>query len=132
MITTMTTTYTTSSTFTITHARHIASKIAADLELWVAEGERQPLAFLGLQGDCIDRLYVDPAAQGRGIGLELLDHAKALRPGGLWLFTHQKNAGARRFYERHGFRILRFGISPAPESEPDLEYAWRAPRRAGA
>lgn len=29
----MTTTYTTSSTFTITHARHIASKIAADLEL---------------------------------------------------------------------------------------------------
>lgn len=29
----MTTTYTTTSTFTITHARHIASKIAADLEL---------------------------------------------------------------------------------------------------
>ena len=25
---------------------------------------------------------------------------------------------ARRFYERHGFAAVAFGVSPAPESEP--------------
>jgi hypothetical protein len=23
-----------------------------------------------------------------------------------------------------GFALLRFGVSPAPESEPDIEYQW--------
>lgn len=97
---------------------------AADLELWVASRDGVIVGLLALENDCIDRLYVDPPAQGSGVGSRLLEHAKALRPAGLFLFTHQKNATARAFYERHGLRPTRFGISPEPESEPDVTYAW--------
>ena len=30
-----------------------------------------------------------------------------------------------RFYERRGFVATRFGVSPAPESEPDVQYEWK-------
>ena len=61
-----------------------------------------------------------------GAGLALLGKARELSPGGLELHTHQQNAKARRFYEKHGFRAVRFGVSPPPESAPDAEYHWRS------
>jgi ribosomal protein S18 acetylase RimI-like enzyme len=55
----------------------------------------------------------------------LLDHAKALRPNGLQLWVFQRNAGARRFYERHGFRLVKLTDGSANmEREPDALYAW--------
>lgn len=99
-------------------------RFTADLELWVAARAEAPIGLLALDSDCVDRLYVEPSARGSGVGSRLLDHAKHLRPDGLRLFTHQKNARARAFYEARDFRPIRFGLSPAPESEPDVEYAW--------
>ncbi len=74
-------------------------------------------AFLAWEGDtlvgllalkpatsCLDQLFILPQAQGRGIGAGLLDRAKREMPDGVWLRTVAANAGARRFYERHGFR----------------------------
>ncbi len=29
------------------------------------------------------------------------------------------------FYEKNGFIAEKYGISPPPESEPDVEYHWR-------
>lgn len=94
------------------------------LELWCATLDGAVVGLLGLEGDWIDRLYVAPDAQGLGVGTRLLDEARRLRPDGFRLFTHQKNARARRFYERAGLVAVRLGISPAPESEPDVEYRW--------
>jgi ribosomal protein S18 acetylase RimI-like enzyme len=51
--------------------------------------------------------------------------AQELSPDGLELHTHQENTKARRFYEKHGFEVVRFGVSPPPESAPDVEYHWR-------
>jgi len=82
------------------------------------------VGLLALEGEWVERLYVATAAQGRGIGDALLAHACALRPDGLRLYTHQLNARARTFYERRGFRPVRFGLSPPPESMPDVEYHW--------
>ena len=45
-------------------------------------------------------------------------------PEGLTLSTYQRNERARAFYERRGFRAVRYGVSPPPECEPDVEYAW--------
>jgi hypothetical protein len=28
-------------------------------------------------------------------------------------------------YEKHGFKAVKFGLSPPPESAPDVEYRWR-------
>ena len=82
------------------------------------------VGLLALEGEWVERLYVATAAQGRGIGDALLAHACALRPDGLRLYTHQLNSRARTFYERRGFRPVRFGLSPPPESMPDVEYHW--------
>jgi ribosomal protein S18 acetylase RimI-like enzyme len=103
-------------------------------EVWLAEEARRPLGFLAIRRsrrhgwEVLEKLYVDPEAQNRGVGTALLEQAKALRPGGLVLWVFQQNTGARRFYERHGFRVvaLRFGTAADNmEGEPDALYAWR-------
>ena len=73
----------------------------------------------------IDRLYVDPSAWRTGWGTHLVNVAKQVSSSGLELHTHQANAAARAFYERQGFQAVKFGISPPPESAPDVEYHWR-------
>jgi GNAT superfamily N-acetyltransferase len=94
------------------------------MDVWVAAQDGAPLGLLALAPGRLEHLYVDPPAQGRGVGSALLGHAKRLMPGGLTLFTHRRNRRARAFYEARGFRAVAFGVSPPPESEPDVEYRW--------
>ena len=76
--------------------------------------------------EVLEKLYVDPEAQNRGVGTALLDQAKALRPDGLVLWVFQKNEGARRFYERHGFRLVKLTDGAENmEREPDALYEWQ-------
>ena len=96
--------------------------------IWVACLGDEIAGFLALDGSYIDRLYIHPTAQRRGAGGALLAEARRFCPHGLELHTHQQNASARAFYERHGFVAVRFGVSPAPESAPDVEYHWRPAR----
>ena len=93
-------------------------------EVWVACEGGRPVGFLTLRGGFIGHLYVDPPCQGRGVGSALQAHAHERVPGRLELFTHQRNARARAFYERRGFRAVAFGTSPPPENEPDVRYVW--------
>jgi GNAT superfamily N-acetyltransferase len=93
-------------------------------DVWLALRDARIVGLLALEASHIDQLYVEPGEQGRGIGSRLLAHAKLLRPAGLSLFTFQRNTRARTFYEARGFRAVRFGVSPAPESEPDVRYEW--------
>ena len=90
--------------------------------VWVAETDGEIAGFLALEGDYIDRLYVLPELQRRGVGEALLYTAIAESPTGVWLHTHQQNDRARAFYEKHNFHVVRLGISPPPESAPDVEY----------
>ena len=95
-------------------------------QLWVtADGSGAPLAFMAIKDDFIDQLYVHPDHWRKGIGKQLLEHARALSPQGLWLYTLQINSNARAFYEKNGFKAVEFGMSPAPENEPDVKYAWK-------
>jgi ribosomal protein S18 acetylase RimI-like enzyme len=100
--------------------------IAAHCDVYVAEQGGEVLAFLAMRGSYVDRLYVDPAHQTQGVGTALIAWARRLSPDGLELHTHQQNTAARSFYERLGFVAVRFGLSPAPESAPDVEYHWRS------
>ncbi len=101
------------------------NSVVTESQLWVYEFENAPIAFLALADDFVDRLYVTPAHHRRGVGRALLDYAKTLSPNHLWLYTHAANKMARVFYEKNGFIAENFGVSPAPESEPDVEYHWR-------
>jgi ribosomal protein S18 acetylase RimI-like enzyme len=93
--------------------------------LWVAEMDNRPVAFMAMRAEFIDQLYVHPDYQNRGIGKALLDLARQLCPEHVWLYTLQINVNACAFYEKNGFVVEKFGISPPPESEPDVEYHWR-------
>jgi len=95
-------------------------------DVWVVEVAGNPVAFMAIAGDFIDQLYVDPEHQRFGLGRTLLDHARTLSPDHLWLYTLQINTNGRSFYEKNGFRAVKFGTSPEPESEPDVEYHWNA------
>lgn len=101
--------------------------ILVNNDVWVAEDKGEPAAFMAIAGDFIDQLYVHPEHQHQGLGKALLNHARALSPEHLWLYTLQINTNGRAFYEKNGFRAARFGVSPPPESEPDVEYHWEAP-----
>ena len=99
--------------------------IVPHCDLWVGTRGNQVVAYLGLRQSYIDRLYVDPPEQRKGWGSRLIAFAKVLHPRGLELHTHQQNDAARALYERHGFTAVKFGVSPPPESAPDVEYHWR-------
>ena len=99
--------------------------IAARCAVWVAEIAGEVVGFLALNGSYLDRLYVGPDHQGQGAGTGLLKKAMALSPDGLELHTHQKNTRACAFYVKNGFVPVKYGVSPPPESEPDVEFHWR-------
>jgi len=68
-------------------------------------------------------MTVDPAHVGRRIGSSLLAHALLILPRPILLYTFQANTGARRFYERHGFRAIQFTDGRANEERcPDVLY----------
>ncbi len=63
--------------------------------------------------------------QGRGARSRLLGIAKAAQES-LSLWTFQRNEGARRFYEFHGFAAVAETDGAGDEArEPDLLYRWR-------
>lgn len=111
---------------------YFLNTILVENELWVAQVKKRIAGYIAMRGDYVDRLYVAVDLQGEGVGAALLDHAKARSPTGLRLFTHQKNEQACAFYERHGFVAYRYGVSPPPESEPDVEYRWTPASRDGS
>ena len=105
-------------------AAFFAGPLRQRCEIWIALRGERVVGVMALAGALVDQLFVDPADQGRGAGSALLAHAQRLHPLGLALFTHQRNTRARGFYQARGFRAVRFGVSPAPESEPDVRYEW--------
>ena len=91
--------------------------------VWVAEKDGGVVGFFSLDGHMLEHLYVDPDHQGVKIGTALLDKARFLSPARVKLYTFARNEGARRFYERHGFRAIAFG-QDNEENEPDVLYEW--------
>lgn len=103
---------------------YFAANVAAKFDIWVAQVDGKLAGFIALRDGVIDELFVDVGLHRQGVGTALLDHAKQLSPDGLTLMAFQQNTQARAFYEKHGFAAVRFGISPPPESVPDVEYRW--------
>jgi ribosomal protein S18 acetylase RimI-like enzyme len=114
-------------------AQWIATWLMANHRVRVAEADDRIVGYMG-RGDDPDlgpvvfHLYLHPSGQRQGVGTRLLGEAMAAHPDRLSLWCIARNAGARAFYERHGFRADRFGDgSNNEEGEPDVLYV-----RAGA
>ena len=99
--------------------------LMARAETWVAEVDGQVVGFALLDGGWLDHLYVLPAHAGQGIGSNLLDLAKTLRPDGFALWVFESNEPARRFYRRWGLvELERTDGSGNEEKAPDIRMAW--------
>jgi ribosomal protein S18 acetylase RimI-like enzyme len=104
---------------------YFAGHVLLHEEVLVAEVNQLVVGFIALEGDHVDHLYIAPAYQGRGIGDTLLAMAKEVRPDGLMLWTFQRNARARQFYEARGFVAAELTDgSRNEEREPDALYRW--------
>lgn len=95
-------------------------------QVTVAEVDKAIVGFIAVSGDWVEQLYLDPDWTGQGIGSRLLTQATAALPV-VKLHCFQSNTGARRFYERHGFRAEAFGDGTTNEEGlPDILYVRRA------
>ena len=104
----------------------VATHLVPSGHVTAAEDDRgRVLGYAAVHDGWLDHLYVAPDAQGAGVGAELLRHAKEQSPGGLDLWVFQVNDRARRFYERHGCRAVRFTDGRDNEERaPDVLYRW--------
>ncbi len=59
--------------------------------------------FVRIQGSLLDKLFVEPAFQSKGIGAALLQFAVEHGADHLWALEYNKRGIA--FYQRHGFRL---------------------------
>lgn len=104
----------------------IANIVLRDQDMLVAETNGEIGGFIAMHGDMVEHLYVRPDLLRRGIGSALLERAKERLPSGFRLWVFQDNVPARRFYERHGLRLVEeTDGSRNEERTPDALYAWR-------
>lgn len=73
----------------------------------VAELEGRVVGYVAVTRSHIENLYVDPAAQERGIGGALLAAAEERVAGPISLRCSTANPRARSFYERSGYEVVR-------------------------
>jgi len=103
----------------------IRTELIPSHEVWVAQEGEEVVGLAALAHDVLGHLYVHPDHQGRGLGSALLEAVKRERPRGFTFWVFQRNEAARRFYERHGCRMVELGDgSGNEEREPDARYEW--------
>lgn len=73
-------------------------------EVYVYELSGEVIGFIGLYDNYIAGLFVAGERQSQGVGRQLLDYAKSLKPE-LRLSVYRKNVRAMAFYTREGFAI---------------------------
>ncbi|WP_292051359.1 GNAT family N-acetyltransferase [Brevundimonas sp. UBA5866] len=84
-------------------ARHPLDDVGLRL---VATFDDCPVAFIELNGNHIENLFVRAAWQGKGVGTALLEEAEQMRAGDMTLSVFHANPRARSLYERHGYRVV--------------------------
>ena len=81
----------------------VAEVYVPNAQLWVAHHtEAGPVGFMGLTGNHVDTLFIDPDVRGKGIGKTLLAHAQGMC-GPLTVDVNEQNAQAVGFYRKMGF-----------------------------
>lgn len=74
--------------------------------LLVARRAGAPIGFLGMDGDFVEMLFVDPAERGSGVGRLLMERATELL-GAREVSVNEQNPQAVEFYEHLGFSAYR-------------------------
>ncbi|WP_269930161.1 acetyltransferase [Aminobacter sp. HY435] len=83
--------------------RPLVGEYLPALEVLVAEDDHgTQRGFIGLDGEKIEMLFVDPVRHGKGMGRQLIDHVARLK-GPLSVDVNEQNSGGLAFYLKCGF-----------------------------
>jgi len=104
---------------------HFATIVVPSNAVRMALLNDQLVGFIAATKESITHLYVRVGHHHYGIGTQLLASAKAQSDGKLWLFAFARNAVARAFYEKHGFKVIARGFEPTWQLD-DVKYEWIA------
>ncbi|MFH0226479.1 N-acetyltransferase [Vibrio furnissii] len=74
-------------------------------ETYVYEVESKVVGFYALYENSLAAIFVSPELQGKGIGKQLLSHAKTQRAE-LSLAVYKENQASYQFYLSQGFKVL--------------------------
>ena len=87
-------------------ARYVPDAIQEVKTLLIAQdAQGTPLGFCGVENGCIEMLFLDPSARGKGIGKQFLQLAIA-EHGATRVDVNEQNPAARGFYEHEGFKVV--------------------------
>jgi GNAT superfamily N-acetyltransferase len=109
-------------------ADELRQEIAAGVGFWVAEDRDRLLGVMGIQDrtevELVRHAYVEPAAQGKGVGTRLLRHVLGLAGKPVLVGTWADATWAIDFYRNNGF-------APVPAADKDrlLRQYWSIPDR---
>lgn len=82
----------------------IPGALAEVPHLFVAWKGTTPTAFMGIEGEVLEMLFVEPAYRGEGIGTELV-HYGIRHHGVRRLWVNEQNPAAQGFYLHLGFEV---------------------------
>ncbi|MDA0339370.1 MAG: GNAT family N-acetyltransferase [Proteobacteria bacterium] len=115
-----------SKAFLAQERHNIPNVYLPNADTWLVEQDEAVIGFIALIGNEVGAIFLDPAFHGTGAGKALMDKAVDLN-GALEVEVFRDNAVGRKFYDKHGFKVLsermheetgnmllRMGFYPAP------------------
>ena len=114
------------------HLEFLRSLDPAGIRVAFTKSTDQMMGFMRKEGTTIQDLFLHADYQRAGLGSEFIRQAKE-ESDVLSLSTFEINRGAQKFYEFHGFVIVRRGFASlednpwatSQEQLADLTYEWR-------
>jgi len=109
-------------------AEELQQEIARGVDFWVAQDRDRLLGVMGIQDraevELVRHAYVEPTAQGKGVGTRLLRHVLGLASKPVLVGTWADATWAIEFYRKNGF-------TPVPATDKDrlLRQYWSIPDR---
>jgi len=88
------------------NVKEMRDKYIPASETYVFEDNGKIIGFLSLYGERIAAIFVTPNKQGKGVGAQLLESAKQQK-NKLDLTVYKENRKSIKFYERHGFKVVK-------------------------
>lgn len=87
--------------------KYIPQALIGIPHLIIAENENgEPVAFMGIDGQKLEMLFIAPKERGRGLGKKLLEYG--IKEYGInELGVNEQNPKAKGFYEHMGFKVYK-------------------------
>ena len=94
----------------------------AEIYVYEDNASKHISGFIGLNENYIEGIFVERTMRSKGIGRQLLDYVKAIKPA-MSLNVYQKNSRAVAFYQREHF-VIRSESLDSDTNEKDFLMVW--------